>query len=372
MQDLVLPAGAAGGRTLRVGALSPTSWMLFGEAYSKSSHLFHVPLRPEMAAEEERRYASLALAALARLSGTEASEADLAAVVQPPGATPARRRTERQPLQNALTAFREIEHDGRHRRSLGITPQAFRYFNSLLIRGTPAVRSGRDGRRNLHDHAMTSAALSALCEVLNDPGLDSPRPERAFTFAFMKAVLVHLAVSGANLFPEAGAATATVIQHGLLVQSRDVPTRYAHLLSVFYGTAPERYRDELDRSRRSGDAGTFVEFSIRGYVSYLRRDMESLRVLWPQQRSRVDWQNSVCAAYPDEPSAAGRRQIAVAMAMPDAATTMPRLGELTATVYGGLDRAHRSLRRDLAALSRRGLVRAAGGGWQPCRDRLDG
>jgi hypothetical protein len=321
--------------------------MLFGEAYSKSSHLFHVPLRPAMAEEEERRYAMLAVAALARLSGQEASAL----------------------LPNALTAFREVEHDQRHRRSLGLTPQAFRYFNALLVRDRTATAGG-DERRDLREHVTTSAALSALCEVLNDPGADSPRPELAFTYAFIKATLVHLFLADGHLFPEAGCETATVIQHGLLVQSRLVPTRYAHLLSVFYGRAPDRYRKELHRSRRSGAAATFVDFSIRGYVSHLRRDMESLRVLWPQQRSRVDWENHVYAAYPARPSAGARRQIDLALRMPDAPTAARRLGELAATVYGG-DRGHRLLRADLAALRRRGLARPVAGEWQPCRDLLD-
>ena len=37
----------------------------FGEAYSKGSHLFHVPLRPDMLASEDQRYRDLALSAMA-------------------------------------------------------------------------------------------------------------------------------------------------------------------------------------------------------------------------------------------------------------------------------------------------------------------
>jgi len=108
-----------------VNDFSPSTLLLFGEAYSKSDHLFHVPLRPDMLADEERRYRDLALAAM----------------VASPGPERMTKGREARLRHNANTALDEIEYDPIHRRSLGLTPQAFLYFNTLLARGLSPQRS---------------------------------------------------------------------------------------------------------------------------------------------------------------------------------------------------------------------------------------
>jgi hypothetical protein len=140
----------------------------------------------------------------------------------------------------------------------------------------------------------------------------------------------------------------------------------------FTGAAPTRYEEEVDRSHATGDATTFIEFSIAGYVSHLRREMESLRVVWPQQRSHVEWVNYVQTAYPARQGVVARRQIALALSMPDAPASMLELRQSTAALYGGHADSQRLLHSDLAALRRRGLARNVAGNWQPCRNLLDG
>src|ERR1700726_447090 len=121
------------------GDFSPATWMLFGEAYSKGDHLFHVPLRPEAAASQERYYRDQVLSAMVALSE--------------PGLPP-------ELLANAETAYDEIEHDVIHRRSLGLTPQAIIYFNGLL------VNDGAQGVA-LPDYQATFDVLHSLCDDLN-------------------------------------------------------------------------------------------------------------------------------------------------------------------------------------------------------------
>jgi hypothetical protein len=366
MEAFVPPLRSPGMPTLTVGDLSPTTLMLFGEAYSKSSDFFHVPLRPDLAAAEERRYLKQALVATMCLTGLGLPESEVDQIVGP---TPAsiQRPARSQALVNVRNAIEEVECDWLHRRSLGLTPQAFRYFNSLLVRDLPAKETYGKRRPNLVGWAATDRALSVLCEVLNHPNLQSPRAERAFTMAFVKAALVHLCIVGGNLFPIANRSTAIIVQYGILLQSGLVPKRHAHLLSISYGSCPDRYQSEIDRALAAGDATTFVDFSISNYMSTLRNDMESLRVLWPQQRSRVDWINHVHATYPERHGAAARRQIALALSIPDEPTTLSTLRHLTATLYGKGAPAQRLMRSDLAALRRRGLARSAAGSWQAAR-----
>jgi hypothetical protein len=173
------------GRIFTVNDFTPTTWMLFGEAYSKSDHLFHVPLRPDMLASEEQRYRDRALSAMATLPGSH----------QPTKRLRARLR------DNAATAYDEIEHDPIHRRSLGFTPQAIMYFNALLARDAESEQGAAAGGIALHEHQATLAQLQSLCATLNHPAFETSKPERAFTAGFTKAVLAHLSLATSRFFP---------------------------------------------------------------------------------------------------------------------------------------------------------------------------
>ncbi len=309
--------------------------MLFGEAYSKGDHLFHVPLRPDMAATQERYYRESVLAALSRIDPS------------PPSFM----------LANASAAYDQIEHDVVHRHSLGLTPQAIIYFNSLLVRGV-------GDSLGLSEYQRTFDELQLLCDEINQP-VDSSGPEVAFCATFVKAVLLHLRLASGAFFPSANGATAMVLHHGVLIETAMMPNRYAHLLSIFYGTDPVRYASEVARSSQSEDATTFVEYSIGGLVAQMRHDMEQLRDVWPEQRRRVGWINYVYAVLPSDSDPDSRRRIALALAMPDEFTSVFRLSELLEGGYGS-DR--RLLLSDLVALAQRSLVREGVDGWQPCRD----
>jgi hypothetical protein len=329
--------------SLTIGELTPATWMLFGEAYSKGDHLFHVPLRPDMAASQERYYRDQVLTAMAAFSGS---------------LLPA------QMLANAETAYDEIEHDVVHRRSLGLTPQAIIYFNALLVRDVK-------GGLGLADYQATFDDLQSLCDEFNRPAVQSTEPERVFCAIFIKAVLLHVSLATREYFPSANRATAMLLHHAVLIETAMMPKRYAHLLSMFYGTDPERYATELARSEQSGDATSFVDYSIGGMVAQMRHDMEQLRDVWPEQRRRIGWINYVYAVLADRPDPDRRRQIALALSMPPEPTQVPELHRLLGDEYGG-DRSGEGLvRSDLVTLAERSLAREGTDGWLPCRDRLE-
>jgi hypothetical protein len=304
--------------------------MLFGEAYSKGDHLFHVPLRPDMAASQERYYRESVLSAVSCLDPSLP-----------------------QMLVNATLAYDEIEHDVVHRHSLGLTPEAIIYFNSLLVRGVA------EGLR-LSSYEETFDSLQRLCDGMNRPSPTSG-PERAFCATFVKAVLLHLHLATGTFFPAANRATAMVLHHSVLIETAMMPKRYAHLLSIFYATDPEQYASELAKSSRSGDATTFVEYSINGLVAQMRVDMEQLRDVWPEQRRRIGWINHVHAVLPSPSDPATRRQIDLALAMPAEASPLSQLRQL----YGA------DLLSDLEALAQRSLVLEDVDGWRPRRDLLE-
>jgi hypothetical protein len=332
--------------TFIVNDFTPTTLMLFGEAYSKGGHLFHVPLRADMLASEDRRYRDLALTAMAALSGSERLNEGL--------------------RDNADSAFDEIEYDPIHRHSLGVTPQGIIYFHNLLSRG-----SGTGEGLGLKDYQAVFAQLQSLCDRLNRPAFESSSPERSFTLIFTKAVLLHLSLVTASLFPAGNAASAAVLQHGVLLETGMMPRRYAYLLTVFYGSCSDQYHAELDRADRTGDATAFVDFSIRGFVGQLRQEMEALRFVWPEQRARVGWFNYVHAVLSERSDEGTRRQITLAGSMPDTPTSPLRLGELVGTLYGN-DRAGQDLlRSDLTALTEHGLAQEGTDGWRPSRHLLD-
>jgi hypothetical protein len=343
------------GRGFTVNDFTPATWMLFGEAYSKSDHLFHVPLRPDMLASEEERYRDRALSAMATLPGSERPTKRLRAQLR----------------DNAAIAYAEIEYDPIHRRSLGLTPQAIMYFNNLLTRDPLSEEgAGAGGRPSLKERQTTFALLQSLCETLNHPAFESTKPEQAFTAVFTKAVLAHLNLATSQFFPTVNAPTAVVLQHGVLIETGMMPRRYAHLLTIFYGTCLDRYQDELDRSDKTGDATTFVDFSIRGFVGQLRTEIEQLRFVWPEQRARIAWLNYVHAVLPER-DVDSTRQIALALAIPDEPLSLLRLRQVMDPVYARSGAGPDLLQSDLAALIGYGVVRRGTNGWRPNRHLLD-
>jgi hypothetical protein len=149
-----------------------------------------------------------------------------------------------------------------------------------------------------------------------------------------------------------------------------MPRRYAHLLTIFYGTCADNDQDELDRSDKAGDATTFVDFSIRGFVGQLRSEIEQLRFVWPEQRARIGWLNYVHAVLPDR-DVNSTRQIALALAMPDEPMSQTRLSRVIGPVYARHGAGPELLQSDLAALIEHGLVRRGTEGWRPNRHLLD-
>jgi hypothetical protein len=161
-----------------------------------------------------------------------------------------------------------------------------------------------------------------------------------------------------------------VFQHGALIETGMMPRRYAHLLTIFYGTCADNDQDELDRSDKAGDATTFVDFSIRGFVGQLRSEIEQLRFVWPEQRARIGWLNYVHAVLPDR-DVNSTRQIALALAMPDEPMSQTRLSRVIGPVYARHGAGPDLLQSDLAALIEHGLVRRGTEGWRPNRHLLD-
>jgi len=150
-----------------------------------------------------------------------------------------------------------------------------------------------------------------------------------------------------------------------------MPRRYAHLLTIFYAASLDEYQAELDRSVKTGDATTFVDFSIRGFVGRLRHEIEQFRFVWPEQRARIGWFNLVHAVLPDDGDEAASRQIALALSMPDAPTSLLKLSGHKGAPYPRDRVGQRLLRSDLAVLTEYGLARKTMDGWRPSRNLLD-
>lgn len=279
---------------LDLARMSPSFWMLLGEARSKCNHLARVPLPKAYA--DQLHEVSLAKGAHATtaIEGNTLSVETVRAIVkhQPVPASPEYQVRE---VENVLKAYNWVLDEIRARRTPVLTPELVANFNRMVleglddledhvvpgeIRADPVVV----GPYRAPDAGECEALLAQMCEWLNSSGFAAEGDMRIPT-AIIRASMAHLYLAWVHPFGDGNGRTARLCEYLVLVTS-GVPTSAAHLISNHCNdTRDEYYRQLRYASESGGDVTRFLEYCAEGFVDGLGGQLQfvydrQIRLTW--------------------------------------------------------------------------------------------
>lgn len=278
--------------------MSPSFWMLLGEARSKCSHLCQVPL-PKLYAE---RLHEISLAkgvhATTAIEGNTLSEDTVRAIVEkrPIPASPEYQVRE---VENVLRAYNWVLEEIRAGRSPVLTPGLIADFNRMVLENLDDLEThvvpGELRRESVvvglyraPDFEECEELLIQMCDWLNSEAFTGKGPMRLPT-AVIRASLAHLYLAWIHPFGDGNGRTARLCEYLVLVTS-GVPTSAAHLISNHCNdTRDEYYRQLRYASESGGDVSNLLQYCTEGFVSGLS---DQLQFVYDRQL-RLSWQEHV-------------------------------------------------------------------------------
>ena len=299
------------------------AWLALGESYSKCAHFIHSPLRPEWFEALTREQVGEAAAALFHLEDVDPATQD-------------------DTTAELVRELRELDRERVHRRSLGLTAQGLNTLNTRLHPGAVEMSE------------PTWQVLCNICDRLNGPAFQHGEPLLNFALAFVRATLAHFELLRARPFGAQSAATARVVEFGLLLEIDEISIRQAGLLSIHYASTRGTYQQfRIDPGVRAVD---FVNYAAVGFRRALREQMHDSRLFLPRGRLQLFRENFVRSRLNGTDPATVRR---VGVALADSQLRTP--ADLDPTTIS-----------DLALLEQASVIRRAGDGYVRAWDPADG
>ncbi|MER6970518.1 Fic family protein [Nocardioides sp. NPDC000445] len=357
--------------SLNIVEFSHATWLLFGEAESKCSHVAGVPLRPEVARKLHTVYLSKGIHGTTAIEGNTLSVEEVAARVEGDLPLPPSREYLGREIDNIVDACNDIANDVVEGRSAALTPGRIKEFNQRILAELPLKEGVVPGHVRTHSVGVAGYRgapaedceylLEELCSWLEriDRQIEQ-QEELRFTLVVMKAILAHLYIAWIHPFGDGNGRTARLIEFELMVQA-GIPLPAAHLLSDHYNRTREVYYIELDKTSHGSFAiEPFVRYALRGFVDELREQLAVIR----EEQMEVTWENYVHSHFRDHETPARRRQKHLVLDMPKGEVVpIGKLREVSMRValeYSS--KTAKTVTRDVNALTDWGLVRRVRGG----------
>lgn len=364
-----------------------STWVLLGEAKSKSQHVGRALLSPEAAGELLQVYLAKGMLATTAIEGNTLSEQEARQILAGTLDLPPSREYLEKEIENVLTAYNVARKELLDTPDLPFTVKRLREYNRLILDGLEVEKGVVPGEIRTHSVVVGSyrAAppedaeflLERLCDWLNSEEFDAPpsAPQLGAPLAIVKAVVAHLYLAWIHPFGDGNGRTARLLElQILLVAGFPVPT--CQLLSNHYNqTRVEYYRQLEISSRESHGLLSFLAYAAQGFVDQLR---EQLAVIWKQQ-FEDRWAQYVHQRFRDRRSEADIRRLRLVLdlsrsfhasgeAIPKRAIRdlSPRLAAAYAT------KTEKTISRDLNEVKRLGLVRSDPDGWAPADEAISG
>jgi len=353
---------------LDVRELYYTTWMLLGEAVSKSEHIAGVPLEPDSAKKLHAVYLAKGVLATTAIEGNTLTEDEVREHLEGRLQLPPSRQYLAQEIDNIVAACNDIG-NGVIRGDFGpITVDEIRGYNRLVLKELPLQEDVVPGELRSHSVMVgqyrgappedCDFLLGKFCDWLNGlalpNGLEQP-------YSVLAAIAAHLYFVWIHPFGDGNGRTARLIEFRFLLQA-GFPTPAAHLLSNFYNLTRTEYYRQLDRASRSGGKmDGFVAYAIRGLVDQLKEQLEVIRGMqWD-----TTWRNYVYERFgKGSPTHLRRRRLVLELSkvsddrgwvtradIPDISATLAREYSSKTT---------KTLSRDINAVAHMGLVECVG------------
>ncbi len=368
--------------TLRINDVSPTLWMLFGEARSKCEHIKGTPLRPSVAELLHRVYLAKGALATTAIEGNTLSEQEVMDHLDGKLKLPPSRQYLAKEIDNIIDALKGIDTAVQRGTGDQLTLSMIKGFNKLILRDLPLEEGVVPGEFRAHQVTVggvyrpvapedCAPLMKRLCDWLNGPGFRATkdRPEMKFIGAVLRAILAHLYVAWIHPFGDGNGRTARLAEFQVLLAA-GLPTPAAHLLSNHYNqTRSEYYRQLKAASDSGGNVIPFVEYAVTGLVEGLREQLTYIR----RQQWDIVWRNFVHEKFREEKGMSDNRRRHLVLDLSTMPGPVPRakLREISARVAREYARkTDKTLSRDLNLLEEMGLIRREPDGYVPAREAI--
>lgn len=354
--------------TMDAGNLAYTSWLLLGEAVSKTEHIAGVPLDPDSAKELHAVYLAKGVLATTAIEGNTLTEDEVREHLAGRLELPPSRQYLAQEIDNIVEACNSIGNGVIRGDSGPLTADEIRDYNRLVLRKLPLHEDVTPGELRLHSVMVgryrgapaedCEFLLSKFCEWLNTlklpEGLEQP-------YSILAAIAAHLYFVWIHPFGDGNGRTARLVEFRLLLQAR-FSTPAAHLLSNFYNLTRTEYYRQLDNASRSGGKmAEFIAYAVQGLVDQLREQLAVIR----RMQWDATWRNYVYERFGQgSPTHLRRRRLVLELSKITAERgwvsrgDIPELSPRLAREYSS--KTTKTLSRDINAVISMGLIECAG------------
>ena len=342
-----------------------TTWLLIGEAVSKTEHIAGVPLNPEAAQRLHAVYLAKGALATTAIEGNTLTEEEVRRHLDGTLQLPRSRQYLGQEIDNIVDACNRIGNEVIREGTRDITADEIRAYNALVLRGLPVEEGVVPGELRSHSVMVgryrgapaedCAYLLDRFCQWLNT--LEFPEGLKA-PYSVLAAIAAHLYFVWIHPFGDGNGRTARLIEFRYLLEA-GFPTPAAHLLSNFYNLTRTEYYRQLDQAGRSGgEMAHFIAYAAQGLVDQLREQLGVIRNLqWD-----ATWRNYVYQRLGKGGAAhSRRRRLVLDLSKVEtnhgwvAVSEIPELTPGLAREYAG--RTSKTLSRDLNALADMNLIR---------------
>jgi Fic family protein len=366
--------------------LSPVTWVLLGEAKSKSQYVGRALLSPARATELLQVYLVKGMLATTAIEGNTLSEEEVRQILdQTLDLPPSREYLERE-VENVLAAYNVARKELLDDPKLPFSVARLCEYNRLILDGLDLEEGVEPGRIRRHSVVVGSyrAAppedaedlLARLCDWLNGDEFDPPpdAPQLAAPLAIVKAVIAHLYLAWIHPFGDGNGRTARLLELQILLGA-GFPVPTCQLLSNHYNlTRTEYYRQLALSSREQGGVLSFLMYAVQGFVDQLHEQLDVIRQVQFEDR----WEQFVYESFGERRGETDNRRLRLVLDLSREfqATGAQVLKQAIPTLTPRLARAYASktektLSRDLNAIEALGLLRQEPGkGWVPADESI--
>ncbi len=340
------------------------TWLLLGEAVSKTEHIAGVPLLPEAAQRLHQVFLAKGALATTAIEGNTLTEDEVLKHLAGELVVPPSREYLTQEIDNIVEACNLIGKQVIHEGPCAITVEEIKEYNRLVLRNLPLGEDVVPGVVREHSVMVGRyrGAPAEDCEYLLErfctwlDGLEFPKGQES-VFSILAAIAAHLYFVWIHPFGDGNGRTARLIEFRFLLGA-GFPTPAAHLLSNFYKLTRTEYYRQLDHaSRVQGEMSDFITYAAQGLVDQLREQLAVIRNLqWD-----TAWENYLYQRFGKggEADLRRRRLVLDLSKVTDnrgwvQVKDIPMLSPRLARAYAG--KTKKTLSRDLNELKRMDLI----------------
>lgn len=283
----------------------------------------------------------------------------------------------RREIDNILEAFNAVKdvllETGKRDFSVG----EIEYYNRLFLEGLEFEEGVMPGKIRTYSAGVPGYRgassddchylLERMCDWLNGPDFLSEHD--VIAHGILRGVLAHLYIAWIHPFRDGNGRTARLLELKALLAA-GTPTVAAHLLTNHYNlTRTEYYRQLAQASAPGGDVVPFISYAVNGLLEGLKEQFDEIM----EQELRISWRNFVYDEFKDKKGAVAERQRKLVLDLSDYDEPKPlseirRVSARMAELYA--DRTNMTVRRDIQALVRAGLLVRLADGYVANRGRM--